>query len=349
MLRYGMRAMVGLSGVILVGGLAISLMISEKWHMWLGMGILLGFAPGVIAMQLGSVTASRWFAERQGLVIGMISGATATGMLVFMPLSAWASEIWGWRVALALPAVGSVICWFLFLWLAYDRPQDADVPLYGETKKRPAPAPYTANFVSISFTALGKGAKSWVFWILAFSFAVCGVSSFGITQSHLVPFCGDIGIPFATAAWMLAVIGVCDLIGTIGSGWLSDRYDNRVLLFIYYGLRGLALIWLVLADIGVPGLTIFAVIYGLDFIATVPPTARLSIMHFGREYGPAVFAWIFAAHHLSAGVMAVGTGISRDLIGSYVPAFMLAGVVCLIAALSFILVRNPPPPEMAPA
>ena len=183
----------------------------------------------------------------------------------------------------------------------------------------------------------------WVFWVLAFTFAICGVSSFGLTQTHLVPYCSDLGIPFGTSAWLLAVIGAFDLIGTIGSGWLSDRFDNRWLLAWYYGLRGVALLWLVYSDPTMFGLTIFAVIYGLDFIATVPPSVRLTVTTFGREMGPAVFAWIFAAHHVAAGVMAFGTGVSRDMLGTYAPAFLLAGALCLIAAMSFAALRSPRP------
>jgi predicted MFS family arabinose efflux permease len=172
------------------------------------------------------------------------------------------------------------------------------------------------------------------------TFAICGLSSFGLTQAHLVPFCGDLGLPLAHAAWLMAVIGVCDLIGTVGSGWLSDRYDNRWLLAWYYGLRGIALLWLVSTDPSMLGLTLFAIIYGLDFIATVPPSVRLTVLNFGREMGPAVFAWIFAGHHVAAGLMTVGTGVSRDMLGSYAPAFTLAGVLCLVATASFLLVRK---------
>lgn len=343
MLRYGPRVMVGLSGFILVLGLIVSILTTEKWQLWLGMGVLLGVAPGLTAMQLGSVVASRWFAKRQGLVLGILSGAVATGTLIFMPVAAWVSDIWGWRLALGIPTVGAVITWLTFIWLAYDRPQDISIPLFGETEQAPAPPKYDSNFVLLSLRALLMGSKSWLFWVLVFTFAICGISSFGLTQAHLVPFCGDLGVPFAAAAWLLAVIGVFDLIGTIGSGWLSDRYDNRMLLGIYYGFRGIALLWLVWTDPTFVGLTIFAVVYGLDFIATVPPTVKLSVAKFGREMGPAVFAWIFAAHHVSAGLMTVTTGISRDMIGSYIPAFTFAGVVCLLAAMSFLLVKRPQP------
>ncbi len=343
MLRYGPTRMVMASGVLLMLGLALAASTTEKWQLWLGMGVLLGIAPGLTAMQLSAVISSRWFVARRGLVIGLLSGAIATGTLIFMPLAAWASERWGWRVALLIPSVGALLSWLLFIWLARDRPQDMGLPALGEAVMAPVPPPPRDNFVRLSFQALAVGVRSWTFWVLAFTFAICGVSSFGLTQAHFVPFCGDMGIALGTAAWMLAVIGVCDLIGTIGSGWLSDRYDNRWLLAWYYFMRGVALVWLVVADVSMLGLLIFSIIYGLDFIATVPPSVRLTVQTFGRETGPAVFAWIFAAHHVAAGVMAFGTGVSRDMLGTYAPAFLLAGALCVLAAVSFGLVRRAKP------
>lgn len=349
MLRYGPRKIVGMSGALLVVGLLIGIVTTEKWQLWLGMGVLLGLAPGLTAMQLSTVISTRWFVARQGLVLGILSGSVATGTLIFMPLAAWVSEHWGWRMALALPTIGSVVCWVLFMWLGRDRPQELGLPAWGEQQVQPMPAPPQANFVQLTFQALAIGIRSKVFWILALTFAVCGISSFGLTQAHLVPFCGDLGVPLTSAAWLLTVIGVCDLIGTIGSGWLSDRYDNRWLLAIYYGLRGVGLVWLVQADASMAALSLFAVIYGLDFIATVPPTVKLTVKAFGRDMGPAIFGWIFAAHHVAAGVMALGAGISRDMLGTYAPAFLLAGISCVVAAASVYLLSKPVPPPPASA
>jgi len=245
MLKYGPRRMVGLSGIVLIIGLIISIFTTEKWHLWVGMGILLGIGPGLTAMQLSSVVASRWFNERQGLVIGLMTGATATGTLIFMPLAATISDLYGWRAAMAIPTIGSVISIILFYLFAWDRPENINIPRLGETEVGLAPEPYKENFIVLSFNALFVGMRTKLFWILALTFMICGISSFGLTQAHIVPFCGDLGVPFAAAAWLLAVIGVADLIGTTGSGWLADRYDNRWLLTIYYGFRGVSLVWLV--------------------------------------------------------------------------------------------------------
>jgi predicted MFS family arabinose efflux permease len=342
MLRYGPRRMVLISGALLMVGLCISIITTEKWQLWLGMGVLLGIAPGLTAMQLSAVVSSRWFVARRGLVVGLMSGAVATGTLIFMPLGAWVSAHWGWRVALAIPTIGSLVSWLLFVWLAHDRPQDLGLPAFGQSHVMPVPAAPQGNFVRLTFDALKLGVRSWTFWVLVFTFGICGISSFGLTQAHLVPFCADLGIPLAASAWLLAVIGACDLAGTIGSGWLSDRYDNRWLLAWYYGLRGVALFWLVLSDPSMTGLTIFAVIYGLDFIASVPPSVKLTVKTFGIEMGPAVFAWIFASHHVAAGVMAFATGVSRDMLGTYAPAFLVAAVACLLATASLATLRKMP-------
>jgi MFS family permease len=343
MLRYGVRRMVAISGALLMAGLVMSITMTQKWQLWLGMGILLGLAPGITAMQLTAVVPARWFVAHRGLAIGVLGASVATGTLIFMPLAAWISEVWGWRVALMLPATGALASWLLFLWLGRERPQQIGLQPLGATGPVPVPPPPTANFLQLSINALLAGSKKWMFWVLVFTFAICGVSSFGLTQAHLVPFCSDMGIPLGVSASLLAVIGVFDMVGTIGSGWLCDRYDNRWLLAMYYGLRGVALIWLVYANVSTTGLLIFAVVYGLDFIATVPPTVRLSVQTFGQEIGPAVFSWIFASHHISAGLMLFATGVSRDALGTYAPAFLVAGLLCLVAAASFSAVRVPKP------
>lgn len=347
MLRFGPRRMITVAATLLIAGLLLSAVATTSWQVWLGIGVILGIAPGLTAMQLNALVSSRWFTARRGLVLGLMGGATASGVLVFMPLAAWIAEHWGWRAALLPSGIGISVMALLCGLFFRDRPQDLGLPAYGDMAMTPVPPRPTGNFVRVSFEMLALGLRRPVFWILAGAFAICGVSSFGITQAHLVPYCGDIGIPMVTAAWLLAVIGVADLIGTIGSGWLSDRYDNRWLLSFYYGFRGVSLIWLVFSDTTLVGLSIFAVVYGLDFIATMPPTVKLTIATFGREAGPAVLGWIFAAHQLGAGVFAALAGVSRDELGTYVPAFLVAGLLCLVAAAAFTLVRRPAPPPMA--
>jgi sugar phosphate permease len=341
MLRYGPRRMVALSGVLSLLGLLLTATMTTRVELWLGFGALLGLAPGLTALQLSAVISTRWFTSHRGLVVGLLNGAIATGTLLFMPLGAWISEHWGWRAALIPSSIGLLVMIVLFLLLTRDRPQELGLAPLGEASMPPIPPRPTGNFVILSFRALGIGSRRLVFWVLAATFFICGLSSYGLTQTHFVPFCGDLGFPLVTSASLLAMIGVCDLIGTIGSGWLSDRYDNRWLLAIYYGLRGVSLVWLVTSDVSLVAMVAFAVVYGLDFIATVPPTVRLTVSSFGREMGPAVFGWIFAAHQLGVGFMALSAGVSRDALGTYGPAFLFAGALCFVAAAAFLLVRRP--------
>jgi predicted MFS family arabinose efflux permease len=294
-------------------------------------------------MQVNAAVASRWFAARRGLVLGILGGAMAAGTLVFIPAAAWVAETAGWRAAMLIPVVGMALTLPLVKLLMRERPSDLGLPAFGEETIRPSPPRPAGNFVEVSIGALRLASARPVFWVLAGTFFVCGATSLGITQTHLVPFCGDIGISLVAASWLLAVIGVCDLLGTIGSGWLSDRYDNRWLLGWYYGFRGLSLLWLSLGDTTLSGLAIFAVVFGLDYIATVPPTTKLAIAAFGRESGPVVIAWIFAAHQIGAGAMSYGAGLGRDGIGSYLPVFFVAGILCIVAAAAFTLLRRDRP------
>jgi predicted MFS family arabinose efflux permease len=276
-------------------------------------------------------------------VLGILGGAMAAGTLVFIPAAAWVAETAGWRAAMLIPVVGMALTLPLVKLLMRERPSDLGLPAFGEETIRPSPPRPAGNFVEVSIGALRLASARPVFWVLAGTFFVCGATSLGITQTHLVPFCGDIGISLVAASWLLAVIGVCDLLGTIGSGWLSDRYDNRWLLGWYYGFRGLSLLWLSLGDTTLSGLAIFAVVFGLDYIATVPPTTKLAIAAFGRESGPVVIAWIFAAHQIGAGAMSYGAGLGRDGIGSYLPVFFVAGILCIVAAAAFTLLRRDRP------
>jgi sugar phosphate permease len=339
--------MLAVAGTLALAGLVLTAFMTSRFEMWFAMGLLLGIAPGLTALQLAAVISVRWFTTSRGLVVGILNGAIATGTLIFMPLGGWIAETWGWRAALIPSGLGLLLMLILFLLLGKDRPQDLGLAPYGETGVQPLPPEASENFVAISFQGLRMASTRLVFWVLALTFFVCGVSSYGLTSTHFVPFCGDLGLPLVTSASLLAVIGVFDLVGTIGSGWLSDRLDNRLLLGIYYGFRGLSLIWLVESNATLAAMSAFAILYGLDFIATVPPTVKLTVGAFGREMGPVVFGWIFAAHQLGVGLMALSAGLSRDALGTYVPAFLLAGFLCLLAAAAFAFVRKPVAPVAA--
>ena len=234
-------------------------------------------------------------------------------------------------------APGLVFCALaaaLFYLFGRDHPADLGLNAYGEagTAITPAPAAPAGNAVRNAFAALGEAAGTRIFWILFVTFAICGLSTMGLVQTHLIPLCADFGMPEVEAASLLAMIGAFDFVGTIISGWLSDRYDNARLLFWYYALRGVSLLLLPMSTFSLYGLSLFAIFYGLDWVATVPPTVKLAAKSFGREKAPLVFGWIFTAHQLGGAVAAFGAGLSRDILATYLPAFYLAAVACFLAA-----------------
>jgi MFS family permease len=298
------------------------------------------------ALVLGATVAARWFTARRGLVIGILTASAATGQLVFLPLLASLTERMGWRVALALMCGMLGIAAFAVLMVMRDRPSDVGLRPFGDegTQPLPLPAPNNAPIMAAALGTLRDAAKTRVFWILFATFFICGASTNGLVQVHLIPMCLDFGIPQVQAASLLAAMGIFDFFGTIASGWLSDRYDNRWLLFWYYGLRGLSLVFLPFSDFSFYGLSLFAMFYGLDWIATVPPTVRLTAQRFGPERANLVFGWIFAGHQLGAATAAFGAGLSRTVLLSYLPAFFAAGALCIIAAMLTLAISRPPKP-----
>ena len=280
-------------------------------------GVVIGIGTGMTALVLGATIAARWFAARRGLVVGIMTASVATGQFVFLPLLASLTERFGWRVALSARLrharrFGAV----LVLLVMRDRPSDVGLRPFGDEGTEPLPAP-PPNHRADHAAALGTLRD-------AVEDAACSGSCLppsssaaprtnGLVQVHLIPMCLDFGIPQVQAAGLLAAMGIFDFFGTIVSGWLSDRYDNRWLLFWYYGLRGLSLMFLPFTDFSFYGLSLFAMFYGLDWIATVPPTVRLTAQRFGPERANLVFGWIFAGHQLGAGAAAFGAGLSRTV------------------------------------
>ncbi|MGZ3198123.1 MAG: MFS transporter [Croceibacterium sp.] len=252
-------------------------------------------------------------------------------------------------MALALMCVMLGVAAFAVLMVMRDRPGDVGLRPFGDegTQPLPAPPPNNAPIMAAALGTLRDAAGTRVFWILFATFFICGASTNGLVQVHLIPMCLDFGIPQVQAASLLAAMGVFDFFGTIASGWLSDRYDNRYLLFWYYGLRGLSLLFLPFTDFSFYGLSLFAMFYGLDWIATVPPTVRLTAQRFGPERANLVFGWIFAGHQLGAATAAFGAGLSRTLLASYLPAFFAAGALCIVAALIVLAITRVPKPVAA--
>jgi sugar phosphate permease len=343
--RYGLRNVTLAAQLIVVSALLGSLAMTKIWHLIALWGVVIGIGTGMTALVLGATIATRWFAERRGLVVGILTASVATGQLVFLPLIASLTDHFGWRVALGLVCVALGVAAFAVLMLMRDRPSDVGLRPFGDKATEPLPAPPATNapILAAALGTLRDASRSTVFWILFATFFICGASTNGLVQVHLIPMCLDFGIPQVQAASLLAAMGIFDFFGTIVSGWLSDRYDNRWLLFWYYGLRGLSLLFLPFTDFSFYGLSLFAMFYGLDWIATVPPTVRLTAQRFGPERANLVFGWIFAGHQLGAGVAAFGAGLSRTLLATYLPAFFVAGALCVVAALIVLAISRPKP------
>ncbi len=347
--RYGLRN-VTLAALLIVGcALVTSLAMTKVWHLILLWGVVIGIGTGMTALVLGATIAARWFSARRGLVVGILTASVATGQLVFLPLLASVTERMGWRIALLLVCAMLALAACAVLLVMRDRPSDVGLRPFGDQGKEPLPAPPPSNapIAAAALSALADAAQTRVFWILFATFFICGASTNGLIQVHLIPMCLDFGIPQVQAASLLAAMGVFDFFGTIVSGWLSDRYDNRWLLFWYYGLRGLSLLMLPFTDFSFYGLSLFAMFYGLDWIATVPPTVRLTAQRFGAERANLVFGWIFTGHQLGAAFAAFGAGLSRTMLASYLPAFFIAGALCVVASLIVLAISRAPKPVMA--
>jgi MFS family permease len=349
--RYGLRNVTLTALLTVVSALVLSLGMNQVWQLILLWGVVVGIGTGMTALVLSATIATRWFAARRGLVIGILTASVATGQLVFLPLLASLTDHRGWRTALGLMCGMLGVAAFGVLMVMRDRPSDVGLRPFGDDGKQPipAPAPNNAPIMAAALGTLRDASNTRVFWILFATFFICGASTNGLVQVHLIPMCLDFGIPQVQAASLLAAMGIFDFFGTIVSGSLSDRYDNRYLLFWYYGLRGLSLVFLPFTNFSFYGLSLFAMFYGLDWIATVPPTVRLTAQRFGPERANLVFGWIFAGHQLGAATAAFGAGLSRTLLASYLPAFFVAGALCIIASLLTLVIARAAKPVTAAA
>jgi sugar phosphate permease len=348
--RIGVRRTMLCSLATVAVGVACSARMTAPWQLVVLWGLLVGGGTGMTALVLGATVVNRWFAERRGLVLGVLTASSATGQMVFLPALAAIVERHGWRPAVLVVAASALLLVPLVALLMRDRPEDIGLSPFGGGSGSPGVRAAAGRPFAAAVAALGDGLRSRDFWLLAGSFFICGLSTNGLVGTHLIPACVDAGIPEVRAAGLLAAMGLFDLVGTTASGWLSDRFDNRVLLCCYYALRGLSLVYLpFVLDEGSWGLTAFAVFYGLDWIATVPPTVRLTTDTFGRARAGIVFGWIVAAHQLGAAVATFGAGTIRSLVGDYQPAFLTAGALCLATAAMVLQIGRAPArtPEIA--
>ena len=344
MQRFGIRPTVLSALLILAIAIGLSSLMTARWQMLMIWGVVVGLGTGVTAMTLGATVVSRWFSTRRGLAMGLLTASSATGQLLFLPLLAAVVERHGWRPVVLIVAAAAAVVFIPVAFLLPEHPDKVGARKFGEAADAPVvPVTKAGNPVHVAFGALKDAVKVRDFWLLFFSFFVCGASTNGYIGTHFIAMCGDHGMSEVRGASILAAMGAFDLIGTTASGWLSDRFNNRVLLFWYYGLRGLALIFLPWAfGIEYFGLPIFALFYGLDWIATVPPTVRLTTDIFGSQKAPIVFGWIVAGHQLGAAFAALGAGLIRSSLGSYTVATIISGGLCVVSALVVLRIYRRP-------
>jgi predicted MFS family arabinose efflux permease len=349
MQRFGVRRTVLFALALMSASALSSLAMTQRWELILSWGVVSGIGSGCVAGVLSATIVNRWFVTNRGLVMGLLAASTSTGTLVFFPALSAIQEWGGWKPVVIVVALGLAVLIPLVFFFLPEWPGDVGAVPFGASSDHPVPALRRENPLTTAFNGLRDGLKSREFWLLAGTFFVCGFTTNGLVGTHMIALCGDHGMDAVAAGGLLAMMGVCDLIGTTASGWLTDRVDPRKLLFAYYGLRGLSLIYLPFADFTFRGLSLFAVFYGLDWIATVPPTLALANKVFGQKRAPVIFGWIFASHQVGAASAAFLAGLSRSASGSYFQAFVIAGFVAVAAAFMALLIGRDGTPNAVQA
>ncbi|MBT2440843.1 MFS transporter [Streptomyces sp. ISL-36] len=340
--RFGIRRVVAAALSVIALGSLLTVWMTAAWQLVLFWGVLVGLGSGSMALAFAATVTNRWFVARRGLVTGILTAAGASGQLVFLPLLSWLVEHHDWRPASVTVALSALVI-VPFVWLLLrDHPADVGLAPYGAAEFVPKPAP-VQGAARRAVTVLLKAARTGPFWLLAGTFAICGASTNGLVRTHFVPAAHDHGMPVTAAASLLAVIGVFDVVGTIASGWFTDRFESRRLLATYYALRGVSLLFLplLLAPSVHPPMVFFIVFYGLDWVATVPPTLALCREHYGED-SAIVFGWVLASHQVGAAVVAFAGGLARDVFGSYDVVWYASGALCAAAALMALVIRRRP-------
>ena len=349
--RFGIRRVTTAALLLIAAGSGLTVFVAASWQLVLSWGVLIGLGTGSMALVFAATVAQRWFVRHRGLVTGILTAGSATGQLVFLPVVAVVAEHAGWRLASLVIAAAALSVVPLVLVVMRDHPADRGVTAYGADEAEghdclviesdQVPEVARPNAARIALEALRDASRTRTFWALVAGFAICGATTNGLIGTHFVPAAHDHGMGETTAAGLLAVVGIFDIVGTIGSGWLTDRYDPRLLLGFYYFFRGvgLALLPVLLADAVHPSIVAFVVIYGLDWVATVPPTVALCRSAFG-ERGTVVFGWVFASHQIGAAIASVAAGFARDRTGTYTVAWFSAALLCVVAAVISVRVSR---------
>ncbi|MEU4676318.1 MFS transporter [Micromonospora sp. NPDC023737] len=340
--RFGIRRVVAVALLLVTAGSGLTVFMTASWQLVLCWGVLVGLGTGSMALAFAATVTGRWFVRHRGLVTGVLTAGGAAGQLVFLPILAVLVRDHGWRVAALVVAGAALAVVPLVVWLLREHPADLGLPAYGATEVTPPP-PTTGGAAARAVGALTQAVRTRPFWLLAGGFGICGATTNGLVGTHFVPAAHDHGMSETTAASLLALVGLFDIVGTILSGWLTDRVDSRLLLGVYYALRGVSLLLLpsLFGGSTEPSMLVFIVFYGLDWVATVPPTVALCREYFGAA-APVVFGWVFASHQLGAALAASAAGVVRDRLGDYTLAWYVAGALAIgAAALSLSLRRRP--------
>jgi MFS family permease len=342
--RFSIRKVTPIALLFIAAGSGLTVFMTQPWQLVILWGVFVGLGTGAIALVFGSMVANRWFKERRGLVTGIFSAAYATGQLLFLPALSIVVAASGWRSSSLIVAATALVIIPIFYIVFRDRPSDVGTTAFGGHIELPASVVGSHTFAS-TLRGLFEAARKPAFWILAGTFFVCGWTTNGLIGAHFIPAAHDHGMPATTAAGLLAVVGMFDFVGTILSGYLTDKVDSVILLVFYYGLRGLALLTVpfVLGPNVEPPLLFFIVFYGLDWIATVPPTVELCRKHFGLQKSPMVYGWVFASHMVGAAIAASFAGAIRDIQGDYFIAWITAAVLCLVAAVAVLGLKKVKP------
>ncbi|WP_179855130.1 MFS transporter [Paractinoplanes atraurantiacus] len=331
--RFGIRRVIMAALVLVAAGSGLTVFMRTSWQLVLLWGVLVGLGTGSMALGFVATITGRWFVKHRGLVTGILTAGGAAGNLVFLPVLASLTESHGWRAA-ALTVTGAALLVVpLVWWRLRDHPAELGIgPLGGEYQEPKPIAPQGA--ARIALRSLRDAARTRPFWLLAGGFAICGATTNGLVGTHFIPAAHDHGMAETTAASLLALVGLFDIVGTILSGWLTDRVDSRILLGGYYFLRGMSLLVLpsLFAATAHPSMVLFILFYGLDWVATVPPTVTLCREYFG-DRGAVVFGWVFASHQFGAAAAATAAGLVRDQLGAYTWAWYGAGALAVLASL----------------
>nr|WP_275409387.1 MFS transporter [Streptomyces sp. SID12501] len=340
--RFGIRRVVAVALAVIALGSGLTVWMTAAWQLMLCWGLLVGLGSGSMALAFAATVTNRWFTDRRGLVTGILTAASASGQLIFLPLLSWIIETYDWRPAAVTVSLAALTV-IPFVWLLLrDHPADVGLKPYGAQEFVPKPAP-VQGAARRTIQVLLSAVRTGPFWLLAGTFAICGASTNGLIQTHFVPAAHDHGMPITAAASLLAVavVGVFDVVGTIASGWFTDRYDPRRLLAVYYALRGVSLLFLpmLLAPSVHPPMIFFIVFYGLDWVATVPPTIALCREHYGDD-SAIVFGWVLASHQVGAALVAFLGGMARDVFGAYDVVWYASGALCAAAALMALVIRR---------